>query len=302
MVAVLCVLLGLAPVRPLAGIGFACALAGVALVAGGCGAGGDLFGDGLVLASLVVSAVFTIAQPRLLAGRDVVAVTAVQLGGAAVASAVAAVLLEGGPPVPTRAGDVAVLGALVLLGTLLPFTLFAYGQSKVAPEVAGAFMNLEPLVGVAAGVLVLGEPFGVPQAVGASAILAGIALSTWPKAQDDASWRSVARRLRSIGRQVATRLHDPEPTRDVRRIGERGVGRRVGARRVEVAERCRLVDVDRLGEVAGQGDTRVERGGLGRIEHLLVGGVDRRGDGAVLAHRVAQQVDGCIGAVGRDEE
>jgi O-acetylserine/cysteine efflux transporter len=240
MVAVLCVLLGLAPVRPLAGIGFASALAGVTLVAGGGGAGGDLFGDGLVLASLVVSAVFTIAQSRLLEGGDVVAVTAVQLGGAAVASTAAAVLLEGGPPVPAGAGDLAVLGALVLLGTLLPFTLFAYGQSKVAPEVAGAFMNLEPLVGVAAGVLVLGEPFGVPQALGAIAILAGIGLSARPRA--------------SQGGQMPPRLHDAEPTGDVRRVSEGGVGRGVGACRVEVAERRRLVDVHRLGEVAGQRD------------------------------------------------
>ena len=190
MVAVLCVLLGLAPVRPLAGVGFAAALAGVALVAGGGGSGGDLVGDGLVLVSLVVSALFTIVQPRLLKGGDVVAVTAVQLGGAAVASTVAAMLLEGAPSAPRGVGDLGVLAALVVLGTLVPFTLFAYGQSKVAPEVAGAFMNLEPLVGVGVGVLVLGDPFGVAQAFGASAILAGIALSTWPQPARPIGWIS----------------------------------------------------------------------------------------------------------------
>ncbi len=190
MVAVLCVLLGLAPVRPLAGVGFASALAGVALVAGGGGSGGDLVGDGLVLVSLVVSAVFTIVQPRLLKGGDVVAVTAVQLGGAAVASTVAAMLLEGAPSAPRGVADLGVLAALVVLGTLVPFTLFAYGQSKVAPEVAGAFMNLEPLVGVGVGVLVLGDPFGVAQAFGASAILAGIALSTWPQPARPIGWLS----------------------------------------------------------------------------------------------------------------
>jgi len=190
MVAVLCVLLGLAPVRPLAGVGFAAALAGVALVAGGGGSGGDLVGDGLVLVSLVVSAVFTIVQPRLLKGGDVVAVTAVQLGGAAVASTVAAMLLEGAPSAPRGVADLGVLAALVVLGTLVPFTLFAYGQSKVAPEVAGAFMNLEPLVGVGVGVLVLGDPFGVAQAFGASAILAGIALSTWPQPARPIGWLS----------------------------------------------------------------------------------------------------------------
>ena len=190
MVAVLCVLLGLAPVRPLAGVGFAAALAGVALVAGGGGAGGDLVGDGLVLVSLVVSAVFTIVQPRLLKGGDVVAVTAVQLGGAAVASTVAAMLLEGAPSAPRGVDDLGVLVALVVLGTLVPFTLFAYGQSKVAPEVAGASMNLEPLVGVGVGVLVLGDPFGVAQAFGAGAILAGIAISTWPQPARQIGWIS----------------------------------------------------------------------------------------------------------------
>jgi drug/metabolite transporter (DMT)-like permease len=221
MVAVLCVLLGLAPVRPLAGIGFAAALAGVALVAGGGGAGGDLFGDGLVLVSLVVSAVFTIGQSRLLEGGDVVAVTAVQLGGAAVASTAAAVLLEGGPPVPAGAGDLAVLGALVVVGTLLPFTLFAYGQSKVAPEVAGAFMNLEPLVGVAAGVLVLGDPFGVSQALGGVAILAGIGLSTRPRATDGTgSGDGRAPRGHEAGGQPRTSVPEMPTQRADRDVGD----------------------------------------------------------------------------------
>jgi drug/metabolite transporter (DMT)-like permease len=41
-------------------------------------------------------------------------------------------------------------------------------------------VNLEPLVGAAAGAVVFGDPVGAPQAVGAAAILAGIALSTLP--------------------------------------------------------------------------------------------------------------------------
>jgi hypothetical protein len=73
---------------------------------------------------------------------------------------------------------VAALVALALAGTLGPFALFAYGQSRVAPELAGAFLNLEPLVGTAAGALAFGDPFGAPQLVGGTVILIGIALST----------------------------------------------------------------------------------------------------------------------------
>ena len=65
-------------------------------------------------------------------------------------------------------------------GTLLPFTLFAYAQSRVAAEVAGAFFNIEPLVGAVAGVVVFGNPAGPGQVVGGAAILAGIALSSLP--------------------------------------------------------------------------------------------------------------------------
>ena len=77
-------------------------------------------------------------------------------------------------------GAWAAVGALVVVGTLLPFTLFAWAQAQVRPQVAGAFLNLEPVVGAAIGALVLGEAFGTPQALGGLAVLGGIALSTVP--------------------------------------------------------------------------------------------------------------------------
>ena len=38
-------------------------------------------------------------------------------------------------------------------------------------------MNLEPLVGATAGVVLFGNPAGVPQLIGGAAVLAGLALS-----------------------------------------------------------------------------------------------------------------------------
>ena len=58
------------------------------------------------------------------------------------------------------------LALLAFAGTVGPFALFAYGQSRVAPELAGAFLNLEPLVGTAAGALAFGDPFGPLQLLG----------------------------------------------------------------------------------------------------------------------------------------
>jgi O-acetylserine/cysteine efflux transporter len=167
--------------RPVAWFGFAVSLGGVGLVTTGSGGGGaTMAGDGLVLASLLLSATVTVAQGRLLAGRDPIAVTAVQFLGATLGSLPVAVVSEGVPAAPAGAGVVLAVVALALAGTLLPFTLFAFGQSRVSAEVAGAFLNLEPLVGAIAGAVVFGDPVGLVQAGGGAAILAGIALSSLP--------------------------------------------------------------------------------------------------------------------------
>ena len=164
--------------RPVAWVGFAVSLAGVALVAGGGGGGATPRGDALVLASLLLSATFTVAQARLLTGRDPIAVTAVEFLGAALGSLAFTLVTEGLPGRPAGAAPVLAVVALAACGTLLPFTLFAFGQSRVSSEVAGAFLNLEPLVGGVAGAVFFGDPAGLGLLFGGAAILVGIGLST----------------------------------------------------------------------------------------------------------------------------
>jgi len=170
--------------RPVAWLGFTMSLAGVAVVASGHGGGATGAGDALVLTSVLVAATMTVAQARLFEGRDPVAVTAVQFLGAALAVLPVAAATEGLPPaVPAGgAGAVAFLAVagLTVAGTLLPFTLFAYGQHKVSTEVAGAFLNLEPLVGALVGVVAFSDPAGPRLLVGGVAILSGIAMSSLP--------------------------------------------------------------------------------------------------------------------------
>ena len=180
LVAIIAALWHRAVARPVAWAGFAVSLAGVGLVAGGGGGSATATGDGLVLASLLLSAAFTVAQARRLQGRDPVALTAVQFLGAALAMLPFSVATEGVPAIPAGPGVVLAVLGLAAGGTLLPFTLFAYAQGRVSAEVAGAFLNLEPLVGAVAGVVVFGDPAGPVQLAGGAAILAGIALSSLP--------------------------------------------------------------------------------------------------------------------------
>jgi len=167
--------------RPVAWVGFVVSLLGIGLVtAGGGGGGATMAGDGLVLASLLLGAAATVAQGRLLTGRDPVAVTAVQFLGAAVGALLVTVFTEGAPTVPGSPGPVVAVLALTVGGTVLPFTLFAFGQSRVSAEVAGAFLNLEPLVGAIVGAAAFGDPVGLVQVAGGAAIVAGIGLSSLP--------------------------------------------------------------------------------------------------------------------------
>src|SRR5437660_249313 len=170
MVAVIAAVWQRAVARPVAWAGFALSLAGVGLVAGGHGGGASAAGDALVLASLLVSAAFTVAQTRLLRGRDPVAATAVQFLGAALAVLPFAAVTEGVPALPGSPGPVLAVIALTAGGTLLPFALFAYAQSRVAAEVAGAFFNIEPFVGAVAGAVFFGNPVGPGQLAAGAAV------------------------------------------------------------------------------------------------------------------------------------
>ena len=236
--------------RPVAWVGFVVSLLGVGLVTvGGGGNGATMAGDGLVLASLFLGAAVTVAQGRLLTGRDPVAVTAVQFLGAAVGALLVTVFMEGAPAVPGSPGPVLAVLALTVGGTVLPFTLFAFGQSRVSAEVAGAFLNLEPLVGAIVGAAAFGDAVGPAQVAGGAAIVAGIGLSSLPLlagrrrpqagaeplslagagplALDGAEPASAAARPAPVGAGLAARKSGTLPDRDTRapRSLDPGVGR-----------------------------------------------------------------------------
>jgi O-acetylserine/cysteine efflux transporter len=181
LVAAIAAVLGRGSGRRLMWAGSLLALAGVGLVAGGGGTGTSVAGDLLVRLSVTVSAAFIVAQPGLLAGRDPVAVTAVQLAAGGLAALPAAIVLEGAPPAPPGAQAIAAVLALALAGTLLAFSLFAWAQARVPAELAGAFVNLEPLVGALTGAVAFHDVVGPAQLLGGTAILAGIALGALPR-------------------------------------------------------------------------------------------------------------------------
>jgi O-acetylserine/cysteine efflux transporter len=156
--------------------GFGLMLAGMALVAGS-GGHASVSGDLLMLASAALSALTIEAQSRLLPGRDPVAVTAVQMGAAALVALPLALVAGQLPTAGPTTGQALNAVALITLGSLVPFALYAYGQKHVSAEVAGAFVNLEPLVGAGLGALVFHDPFSSLHAVGGLVVIFGMVLA-----------------------------------------------------------------------------------------------------------------------------
>jgi O-acetylserine/cysteine efflux transporter len=177
LVALISTGVGRASIRRVEWVGCALALAGIAFVAGGRGGGASSQGDLLVLASAALSAAFIVMQPSLLAGRDAAAVTAVQFAGGGLAVLPLALLADGLPPAPVHGGSLLAFIVLAVGGTCLPFWLFAWGQVRVPAQLAGVFVNLEPVVGAALGWLAFGDAAGAGQLAGALAVVAGILLS-----------------------------------------------------------------------------------------------------------------------------
>jgi O-acetylserine/cysteine efflux transporter len=180
VVALVAAALGKGSSRPLVWLGYAVALVGIVLVAKGGGGGATDSGDMLVFASVVLSGAFIAIQPSMLKGRDAAAVTAVQFLAAELVSLPVALLGGPLPHAPGTPGPVVAFMALAVVGTILPFWLFAYGQARVAPELAGAFVNLEPLVGAVVGWVAFENPVGPWQILGALVVIAGIVISLVP--------------------------------------------------------------------------------------------------------------------------
>jgi O-acetylserine/cysteine efflux transporter len=193
LVAVLAVIFNGARVGLIAWAGFALSLGGIVVVAGAGGGDASVGGDLIVMGSVAIGAIFTILQARLLAGQDVVAVSTAQFFASAIAVLPFALLTEHLPTLALNGQDGLTGSALLagvslaVIGTVLPFTLFAYGQTGVEPHVAGVFLNLETLVATTLAIVVLGEPLGAGQVGGGLALLAGIYIGTAYQSRTPAS-------------------------------------------------------------------------------------------------------------------
>jgi drug/metabolite transporter (DMT)-like permease len=156
--------------------GLALSLAGIVLVLGLPAERLDAVGVALGLASAGWYTCYILVGEYLLRGVDPLVASAYVTAGAACSFLAAAVAVAGrGLGGATPAAYVAG-AAMAVVGTALAIATFLAGMARVGSAWASIASSFEPVVTVALGVAVLGDPLGPGTVVGGLAVVAGAVL------------------------------------------------------------------------------------------------------------------------------
>lgn len=148
------------------------ALAGLALTVGP--AGGEWPGVVLAISAALIYSVYILAGSRVMRSVSAIQSSAVIFLSAGAMSTL--LMLANGPQPPTTASGWAVIGALVLVATVVPVAAFLAGLARIGPTNAAMLSVLEPAVTVALAALLLGETLGPVTLLGGALILASVLL------------------------------------------------------------------------------------------------------------------------------
>lgn len=162
--------------------GVALSMIGVAVIISmGPGAGqgqSSLSGNLLVVGSVLAWVVYTLLGKRVATGKTGLLLTTYSnIYGALFLTPFAAFELLNGAPF---ALSISVWVAIVYLGitcSALGFFLWNFSLSHLSAGQAGAFMNLMPVVAVAAAIAFVGEPVTTLQVLGGALVLSGVYLA-----------------------------------------------------------------------------------------------------------------------------
>ncbi|WP_345799815.1 EamA family transporter [Microbacterium sp. AZCO] len=160
--------------RLAAAAGAAVGLVGVGILLGFDPAGVDGWGVAASLGAMLSSSIGFVLTARW--GSDVPALdmTAWQLLAGSLVLLPVALVLEGTPPVLTPT-SLAGFAYVTVIGTALAYVCWFTGLRRLPAETVGLVGLLNPVTGVALGVAIAGEAFGVAQVLGVVLVLVGVA-------------------------------------------------------------------------------------------------------------------------------
>lgn len=148
---------------------------GVALVVGTGTISVSPEGVGLALGAASCYAVYTLGSRAL---SPSVAPRALMLGVLVGTTASMGVygVVDGGLALPTGSDEIGVVVGIAVVATVVPHLLFYEGVARLEASRVGVVSTVEPVVTVALGAFLLGEPVTVAVVVGGALVLVGVVL------------------------------------------------------------------------------------------------------------------------------
>lgn len=135
----------------------------------------DPWGVAASLAAMLMSSLGFVLARRWNDGTPVLAVAAWQLTGGGLALVVAALIVEGAPPA-LDAAELLGFAYLTLIATALAYVTWFAALKHLTAGAVGLIGLLNPVAGVALGVIVAAEAFSGAQVAGMAIVVAGILL------------------------------------------------------------------------------------------------------------------------------
>jgi drug/metabolite transporter (DMT)-like permease len=155
--------------------GLAIGFVGVVVLAGGADVRANPLMTLVVAISPVSWALGSFLSRRVALPRGLAAAGAEMLAGGLIIFVVAFASGERVPASPSTSSVLALL-YLIVAGSLLGFTAFAWLLANARPAVATSYAFVNPALAVALGAIVGGEPLGVATVAGTALIIASVAL------------------------------------------------------------------------------------------------------------------------------
>jgi drug/metabolite transporter (DMT)-like permease len=154
-------------------IGVAAATLGAAVIAGRPGDAGSPVGVAISFVALLIFLAWLMALRRCPEGPTQMALPSATIVVAAAVTVPAAFLLYGPPRLDFSPAAWAAVTGQGLISTVFATAAWQYGLARVGSATAGVFVNLEPLVGSAIGVLLFGDRLTLGLILGGLLILTG---------------------------------------------------------------------------------------------------------------------------------
>ncbi len=135
---------------------------------------GNAIGLGLILLAVVLLAAFIVMSHGGLKGVPPVSGTATVITTTGLLICAASVIVTGSLGVPLAPRPLILLGAMGLVSTAIPITLFVIGIQWIGPARAAIFSTVEPAFTLTLAAFVLGDRLSSVQWLGAAFIVAGV--------------------------------------------------------------------------------------------------------------------------------